>query len=75
MKKDTDNAVINKDNAVNNAKIKINSLEWYVPHYTPSPEENKKSLDQISKKNTSKPSLSRKICFHERSEYSKNLDF
>ena len=26
-------------------------------------------------KNTHKPSLSRKICFHERSEYSKSLDF
>ena len=27
---------MNKDNAINNAKIKINSIEWYVPHYTPS---------------------------------------
>ena len=32
----SDNAVLNKDNAVNNAKIKINGLEWYVPHYIPS---------------------------------------
>ena len=27
---------MNKDNAINNAKIKINSIEWYIPHYTPS---------------------------------------
>ena len=25
---------MNKGNAINNAKIKINSIEWYVPHYT-----------------------------------------
>ena len=32
----TDNAVLNKANAINNGKIKINAIEWYVPHYTPS---------------------------------------
>ena len=75
MKRDTDNAVINKDNAVKNAKIKILTLELYIPHYTPSLEEYNKLMNQISIKNTHKPSLSRKICFHERSEYSKFLDF
>ena len=34
--RNSDNAVLNKGNAINNAKIKINALEWYVPHYTPS---------------------------------------
>ena len=43
----TDNAVLNKDNAVDNGKFKINSLEWYVPHYTPSPNEYNKILTQI----------------------------
>ena len=32
LTRNTDNAVLNRDNAVNNAKIKINSIEWYVPH-------------------------------------------
>ena len=27
---------MNKDNAINMAKNKINSVEWYVPHYTTS---------------------------------------
>ena len=27
---------MNKDNAINNGRIKINAIEWYVPHYTPS---------------------------------------
>ena len=26
---------MNKDNAINNVKIKIISIDWYVPHYTP----------------------------------------
>ena len=34
--RNTDNAVLNKANAINLGKIKINALEWYVPHYTPS---------------------------------------
>ena len=32
----SDKAVLNKGNAINNVKIKINVLEWYVPPYTPS---------------------------------------
>ena len=28
LTRSTDNAVLNKDNAVNNAKIKTNALEW-----------------------------------------------
>ena len=39
LTRNTDNAVLNKDNATNNAKIVINSIEWYVPHYVPSLEE------------------------------------
>ena len=36
MTRNTNNAVLNKDNAINLGRIKINSIEWYVPHYTPS---------------------------------------
>ena len=32
----TDDSVLNKGNAINNGKIKIKAIEWYVPHYTPS---------------------------------------
>ena len=31
-----DNAVLNKGNAINKGKIKINAVEWYEPHYTTS---------------------------------------
>ena len=47
----TDNAVLNKATATNNAKVKISSLDWYVPQYSPNLEEYNKLLHQI-KKNT-----------------------
>ena len=36
LTRNTNNAVLNKGNAISNGKIKINAIEWYVPHYTPS---------------------------------------
>ena len=36
LTRNSDNSVLNKGNAIKNAKIKINAIEWYVPHYTPS---------------------------------------
>ena len=36
LTRNTDNAVLTKGNAINNVKNKINAIEWYVPHYTPS---------------------------------------
>ena len=42
---------MNKAAATNNAKVTINSLDWYVPHYSPNLEEYTKLMNQI-KKNT-----------------------
>ena len=50
LTRNTDNAVLNKANATNNAKIKNNSLDWYVPHCTPNLEEYDKLLHQIMTK-------------------------
>ena len=50
MTRNTDIAVLNKDSATNNAKIKINAVEWYMPHYTPSLEGYNKVMNQIVKK-------------------------
>ena len=36
LTRNTNIAVLNKDNAIANGRIKINAIEWYVPHYTPS---------------------------------------
>ena len=51
LTRNTDNAVLNKDNAVVNGRVKINSLDWYVPHYSPNLEQYNKLMTQI-KKNT-----------------------
>ena len=45
---------MNKDNATNTAKVKINALEWYVPHYAPILEEYNKLMNQITKKTPTK---------------------
>ena len=49
LTRNTDNAVLNKDNAVANGRVKIYSLDWYVPHYSPNLEENTKLMTQIKK--------------------------
>ena len=36
LTRNSDNSVLNKDNATNIGKNKIIAFEWYVPHYTPS---------------------------------------
>ena len=50
LTRNTDNAVLKKANATNSAKNKINSLEWYVPHYSPSLNEYNKLMNQIKQK-------------------------
>ena len=50
LTRNTDNAVLNKNDATNNAKIKINGIEWYVPHYIPSLEEYNKLQIQLKQK-------------------------
>ena len=52
LTRNNNNAVLNKDNAIANGRIKINSLDWYVPHYSPNLEEYNNLMVQI-KKNTS----------------------
>ena len=49
LTRNTDNVVLNKDNAAVVGRIKINSLNWYVPHYSPNLEEYTKLMTQIKK--------------------------
>ena len=68
LTRNTDNAVLNKDNAVVNGRVKINSLDWYVPHCSPNLEEYNKLMNQI-KKNT--PTL---LHYPERSVFMKEVN-
>ena len=68
LTRNTDNAVLNNDNAVVNGGVKISSLDWYVPHHSPNPEEYTKLMTQI-KKNT--PTL---LHYPERSVFMKEVN-
>ena len=46
----SDNAVLNRTNATAIGKIKINSIEWYVPHFTASLKEKGIIMNQITDK-------------------------
>ena len=68
LTRNTDNAVLNKDNAVANGRVRINSLDWYVPHYSPNLEEYNELMTQI-KKNS--PTL---LHYPERSVFMKEVN-
>ena len=47
LTRNNDNAVLSKGNSINYAKIKVNSIDWYVAHYTPSLSQEKILMSQI----------------------------
>ena len=55
LTRNTKNAVLNKDIAVGNGRVKINSLDWYIPHYSPNLEEYNKLMNQIKKNSPTLP--------------------
>ena len=68
LTRNTDNAVLNKGNAINNGKFKINAIEWYVPHYTPSITQQNKLKNQITKK------MATELQYPERSVFMKEVN-
>ena len=68
LTRNSDNAVLNKTNATKNAKIKINAIEWYVPHYTPSMQQQSILSKQIINKTPTQ------IQYPERSVFMKEVN-
>ena len=68
LTRNTNNAVLNKDNAVAIGRVKINGLDWYVAHYSPNLEEYNKLMNKI-KKNS--PTL---LLYPERSVFMKEVN-
>ena len=68
LTRNSDNAVLNKANAVNNAKIKIIAIERYVPHYTPSMQQQSILSKQILNKTPTE------IKYPERSVFMKQVN-
>ena len=68
LTRNTDNAVLNKANAINKGRIKINAIEWYVPHYTPSMQQQSILSKQILNKTPTQ------IQYPERSVFMKEVN-
>ena len=68
LTRNTDNAVLNRDNAVNNAKIKTKSIALYIPRFTPSIQQQVMLFKHITSKT---PTELRKV---ERSVYIKEVN-
>ena len=68
LTRNTDNAVLNKANATNNGKVKYNAVEWYVPHYTPSMQQQSILSKQILNKTP------KEIQYPERSVFMKEVN-
>ena len=68
LTRNTDNAVLNKANGINNGKIKINAIEWYVPPYTPSMQQQSILSKQILNKTPTQ------IQYPERSVFMKEVN-
>ena len=68
LTRNSDNAVLNKGNAINNAKVRINATEWYVPHYTPTMKQQRILSDQILNKTPTQ------IQYPERSVFMKEVN-
>ena len=68
LTRNTNNAVLKKDNAINLGRIKINGIEWYVPHYTPSMQQQSILSKQIINKTPTE------IKYPERSVFMKEVN-
>ena len=68
LTRNSDNAVLNKGNAIHNAKVRINAIEWYVPHYTPSMQQQAILSKQIINKTPTQ------IQYSERSVFMKEVN-
>ena len=68
LTRNSDNAVLNKAKATNNAKIKINAIDWYVPHYTPSMQQQSILYKQVINKTPTQ------IQYPERSVFMKEVN-
>ena len=68
LTRNTNNAVLNKDIAINLGRIKIKAIEWYVPHYTPSLQQQSILSKQIINKTPAE------IIYPERSVFMKEVN-
>ena len=67
LTRNNDSIVLKRNNAINDARIKINNIHWYIPHYTPSIEQQAILFKQIQSKTPTQ------LQYLERSTFMKEL--
>ena len=69
LTRNKDDAVIDKANGIADARIRIDHIHWYVPHYTPSIQQQKSILSkQILSKTPTELRYVERSVFYERSK-------
>ena len=71
----SEHVVLNKTNATAIGKIKINSIEWYIPHYTASLKEQGILLNQITDKIPTELRYVERSAFMKKSKHTESLEF
>ena len=71
----SDSAVLSKDNAIINTPIKIKSIEWHVPHYTPSLNEQDLISNQTLSRTVVELQYIERSVFMEEVKYQKKMNF
>ena len=75
LTRNKDEAVIDKVSGFADAKIKIDHIHWYVPHYTRSMSQQAIMSGQILNNKATELRYVERSVFHERSKYSKTMEF
>ena len=68
LKRNTNNDVILRGNAVDVAKVDVKDISWYIPHYVPSLENQQLVMDQLLNKDSTE------IFYTERSVFRKDVN-
>ena len=71
----SENSVLDSDKVVNIGKIKINSIEWCVPQYTPSIAQQAKLSKQILSETHAELQYAQRSVYKERGKKPKFMDF
>ena len=75
LKRNNNNDPIIRDNGVDAAKINIKDISWYIPHYTPSMENQQLVMDQILDKDPTELYYMERIVFRKDVNTNNNWTF
>ena len=75
LKRNKNNDVIIRNNAVDAAKVVIKDIGWYIPHYTPSLENQQIVMDQLLNKDPTELYYTERIVYRKDVNTNNNWTF